>query len=137
MPMSKVKIIINKHVRCALTSTDIVDGIATYTSPDLRMYDELFPASEMQFFILPFDQENYAKYVEMMYKYTNTLSTFTKDFRDHLEIIANSIYPIGTSKGAKGETYRKSKASAFKNLFKAEKITMIDKESSGFEKVVK
>ena len=137
IPMSKVKIIINKHVRCALTSTDIVDGIATYTSPDLRMYDELFPASEMQFFILPFDQENYAKYVEMMYKYTNTLSTFTKDFRDHLEIIANSIYPIGNSKTSKGETYKKSKSSAFKNLFKSERITMIDKESSGFEKVVK
>ena len=137
IPMSKVKIVINKHVRCALTSKDIIDGIATYTSPDLRMYDELFPASEMQYFILPFDQENYAKYVEMMYKYTNTLSTFSKEFRDNLMILANSIYPIGMAKSSGGQTYKKGKSSAFKNLFKAEKITMIDKESSGFEKVVK
>ena len=72
----------------------------------------------------------------MMYKYTNTLYTFTKDFRDNLEILANSIYPIGISKSS-GNTYKKSKSSAFKNLFKAEKITMIDRESSGFEKVVK
>jgi len=136
IPMSKVKIVINKHVRCALTAKDIVDGIATYTSPDLRMYDELFPASEMQYYILPFDQENYAKYVEMMFKYTNTLSTFTKEFRDNLEILANSIYPIGITRGT-GNTYKKSKSSAFKNLFKSERITMIDKESSGFEKVVK
>ncbi len=136
IPMSKVKIVINKHVRCALTAKDIIDGIATYTSPDLRMYDELFPASEMQYFILPFDQENYAKYVEMMYKYTNTLSTFTKEFREKLEDLANSIYPLGTTR-SKGETYKKSKSNAFKNLFKSEKITMIGKESSGFEKVVK
>lgn len=136
IPMSKVKIVINKHVRCALTSKDIIDGIATYTSPDLRMYDELFPASEMQYFILPFDQENYAKYVEMMYKYTNTLSTFSKEFRENLEILANSIYPLGITR-SKGETYKKSKSSAFKNLFKSEKITMIGSENSGFEKVVK
>ena len=136
IPMSKVKIVINKHVRCALTSKDIIDGIATYTSPDLRMYDELFPASEMQYFILPFDQENYAKYVEMMYKYTNTLSTFSKDFRDNLQILANNIYPLGLTK-ASGQTYKKGKSNAFKNLFKTEKITMLDKESSGFEKVVK
>ena len=136
IPMSKVKIVINKHVRCALTAKDIIDGIATYTSPDLRMYDELFPASEMQYYILPFDQENYAKYVEMMYKYTNTLSTFTKEFRDNLEVLANSIYPIGISRST-GNTYKKSKSNSFKNLFKSERITMIDKESSGFEKVVK
>jgi len=136
IPMSKVKIVINKHVKCALTAKDIIDGIATYTSPDLRMYDELFPSSEMQYFILPFEQENYTKYVEMMFKYTNTFSTFTKEFRDNLAILANNIYPIGIAKSA-GNTYKKSKSSTFKNLFKAEKITMIDKESSGFEKVVK
>lgn len=136
IPMSKVKIVVNKHIRCALTAKDIIDGIATYTSPDLRMYDELFSSSEMQYFILPFEQENYAKYVEMMYKYTNTFSTFTKEFRDNLAILANNIYPIGMSKSS-GNTYKKSKSSAFKNLFKSEKITMIDKESSGFEKVVK
>lgn len=136
IPMSKVKIIINKHVRCALTSKDIIDGIATYTSPDLRMYDELFPASEMQYFILPFEQENHTKYIEMMFKYTNTFSSFTTDFRDNLGVIANSIYPIGTSKGYKGETYKKSRSNFFKNLFKADNITMISSQNSGFEKVV-
>ena len=40
--MEKVKIIINKYVDCALTSRDIIDGIATYTSYDLKMFDELF-----------------------------------------------------------------------------------------------
>lgn len=136
IPMNKVRIIINKHVRCALTAKEIIDGIATYTSPDLRMYDELFSASEMQYFILPFDQENYTKYVEMMYKYTNTLSTFTKEFRDNLQILANSVYPLGLTKASGAQTYKKGKINTFKNLFKAEKITMIDREKSDFEKVV-
>lgn len=139
IPMSKVKIIINKHVKCALTSKDIIDGIATYTSPDLRMYDELFTSSQMQYYILPFDQDNYTKYVEMMYKYTNTFSTFSREFRDSLEQLTNAIYPIGITKGyTDGETYKKKKTNPLKNLFKAERVAMLDKESeSRFEKVVK
>ena len=48
IPMNKIRVIINKHVKCALTAKDILDGIATYTSPDLKMFDDLFTASEIK-----------------------------------------------------------------------------------------
>lgn len=137
IPMNKIRIVINKHVKCALTSKDILDGIATYTSPDLRMYDELFNSSNMQYYILPFDVENYTKYVEMMYKYTNTFTTFSKDFKENLEMLVNAIYPIGMTKYTGGETYKTNKPSAFKGLFKTAKIQEINNENSGFEKVMK
>ncbi|MBR5227701.1 MAG: hypothetical protein IKV94_03595 [Clostridia bacterium] len=136
IPMNKVKIIINKHVRCGLTSKAIIDGIATYSSLDLNMIDPepLFNTSEMQYYILPFDQENYTKYVEMMYKSNNTFSTFTKDFRTALEQITNAIYPIGITK-SEDNTYEKPKRKSL-NLFKKAGMAQMKNESSGFEKVV-
>ncbi len=91
--MEKVKIIINKYVDCSLTTKDIVDGIATYTSYDLKMFDELFNPKRTQYFVLPFDVENYKKYIDMVYKYSNKFSTFTKNFQDNLNEIINTIYP--------------------------------------------
>lgn len=91
--MEKVKIIINKYVDCALTSRDIIDGIATYTSYDLKMFDELFNPKRIQYFILPFDVDNYKKYVEMVYKYSNKFASFSKNFQENLAEIINSIYP--------------------------------------------
>lgn len=95
IPLHKVRVIINKHVKCTLTAKEILDGIATYTSYDLKMYDELLNSSTIPYYILPFDTENYRKYIEMVHKYSNKFSTFTDDFKQNLIKIINSIYPIG------------------------------------------
>ena len=100
IPMNKVRVIINKHVKCALTAMDILNGIAVYSSPDLKMFDDLFVSSEMTYYTIPFDQENYVKYVEMMYKYTNTFKSFTDEFKESIDYIANAIYPLGVTKSS-------------------------------------
>lgn len=92
--MNKIRVIINKHVKCVLTAKDILDGIATYTSYDLKMYDELFNSASIPYYILPFDIENYRKYIEMVFKYSNKFATFSDDFKVNLEKIINSIYPV-------------------------------------------
>ena len=137
IPMNKVKIVINKHVKCALTSKDLIDGIATYSSLDMSMIDPepLFDTSNLQYFILPFDQENYTKYIEMLFKSSNAFSTFTKEFKMALEQITNAIYPIGIS-NVQDNRYEKPKHKGF-NLFKKPSLPGISNESSGFEKVVK
>ncbi len=137
IPMNKVKIIINKHVKCALTSKDLIDGIATYSSLDMNMIDPepLFDTSGLQYFILPFDQENYVKYIEMLFKSSNTFSSFTREFKIALEQITNSIYPIGISE-VNSEKYEKPKHRGF-SMFKKSGLPEMSSESSGFEKVVK
>lgn len=136
IPMNKVRVIINKHVKCALTAKDILDGIATYTSPDLKMFDDLFTASEMTYYILPFEQENYTKYIEMMYKYSNAFSSFTKEFKENLDQIVNAIYPIGITNYTENK-YNKSKhKSRGFGIFKKAKMAEMDTSSSGFEKVI-
>ena len=107
--MNKLRVIINKHVKCTLTAKDILDGIATYTSFDLKMYDELFNSSTIPYYILPFDIDNYRKYIEMVYKYSNKFATFTEDFKQNLEGIINSIYPVSGIVGVSSPRVSQSK----------------------------
>ena len=115
--MDKIKIIINKYVNCSLSSKDIVDGIATYTSYDLKMYDELFNPKRIQYFILPFDVENYKKYIDMVYKYSNKFSTFTKDFQENLNQIINTIYPTKGDVSVEEKHYTQEESQKSKGKF--------------------
>ena len=137
VPMNKVRIIINKHVKCALTSKDIIDGIATYTSYDLKMFDELFNSATIPYFILPFEQENYTKYIEMLYKYTNKFSTFTDNFTSNLLKIINSIYPIGGYVSQKSTYTPQKKKSSFGGMFKKQGANYSSSNENAYEKEVK
>lgn len=103
--MEKVKIVINKYVDCSLSSKDIIDGIATYTSYDLKMFDELFNPKRIQYFVLPFNVENYKKYIDMVYKYSNKFASFSKDFQENLNAVINSIYPTKGDVSVQEEHY--------------------------------
>ncbi len=130
IPLNKLKIVINKHIKCKLTSRDIIDGMSTYTTPDLKSYDELFSIDKMEYFTLPFETENYAKYTEMMFKYSNLFNSFTKNFQDELGILANVIYPVGTSTTKSGSSH-KVKSSGLKNNYN--KMKNFASDNGGFE----
>lgn len=137
VPMNKIRIIINKHVRCSLTAKDIIDGIATYTSYDLKMFDELFNSATIPYYILPFDQENYTKYIEMLYKYTNKFSTFSEEFTSNLSKIINAIYPIGGIVSTRNTYTPQKKKNSFGGLFKKQGAGYNNSNESTYEKEVK
>lgn len=137
VPMNKIRIIINKHVRCSLTAKDIIDGIATYTSYDLKMFDELFNSATIPYYILPFDQENYTKYIEMLYKYTNKFSTFSEEFTSNLSKIINAIYPIGGIVSTRNTYTPQKKKSSFGGLFKKQGAGYKNSNENTYEKEVK
>lgn len=137
VPMNKIRIIINKHVRCSLTAKDIIDGIATYTSYDLKMFDELFNSATIPYYILPFDQENYTKYIEMLYKYTNKFSTFSEEFTSNLSKIINAIYPIGGIVSARNTYTPQKKKSSFGGLFRKQGTGYKNSSENTYEKEVK
>ncbi len=137
VPMNKLRVIINKHVKCGLTAKDILDGIATYTSYDLKMYDELFNSAAVPYYILPFDQDNYKKYVEMVFKYQNKFSTFTEDFKDSLYKIINSIYPISLSSSKSTVNVQKKKSRGFSGIFGRVPNIDTNESNSGYEKEIK
>lgn len=137
VPMNKIRIIINKHVRCALTAKDIIDGIATYTSYDLKMFDELFNSTTIPYYILSFDQENYTKYIEMLYKYTNKFSTFTDEFRADLLKIINAIYPIGGNSSPRNSYKTSKKKNSFGLFSKRSGGSYRNSNENVYEKEVK
>ncbi len=137
VPMNKIRIIINKHVRCALTAKDIIDGIATYTSYDLKMFDELFNSTTIPYYILSFDQENYTKYIEMLYKYTNKFSTFTDEFRADLLKIINAIYPIGENSSPRNSYKTSKKKNSFGLFSKKSGGSYRNSNENVYEKEVK
>ena len=136
VPMNKIRIIINKHVNCSLTAKDIIDGIATYTSYDLKMFDELFNSANIPYYILPFDQSNYTKYIEMLYKYTNKFSTFTEDFTSNLGKIINSIYPIGGIVSNRNNYVPSKKKSGFGKIFKKQGVEYRNSNENTYEKEI-
>lgn len=136
IPMNKIRVIINKHVKCALTAKDILDGIATFASYDLKMYDELFNSSNIPYYILPLDIENYKKYIEMVFKYQNKFSTFTDEFKENLNTIINSIYPIASSIRTTTSYNNQKSKSTMKSLFKKSKDIPSNNSYSGYEKEV-
>lgn len=98
--MKKIKIIVNKFVKCMLTPKKIVEGLSYYNDPQMSFIDELLD-SRVQYFMVPFNVENYAKYVDCIYKNSVDFKKFTVDFLNSIKDITNSIYKVELKKGNK------------------------------------
>ncbi|MGE5328121.1 MAG: hypothetical protein ACM3KR_01245 [Deltaproteobacteria bacterium] len=118
--LEKGKVIINKHVKCALPAKRVIEGISYYSNPEMTIYDELF-VKNINYYIIPFEEGNQRKYLEGLYLCKLNYSDFTEDFKEALEHLASSIYPVGPSK---------SKVKDFKNIFSSIKNMISVKKKS-------
>ena len=100
------------------------------------MFDELFNSANIPYYILPFDQSNYTKYIEMLYKYTNKFSTFTEDFTSNLGKIINSIYPIGGIVSNRNNYVPSKKKSGFGKIFKKQGVEYRNSNENTYEKEI-
>lgn len=98
--MKKVKIIVNKFVKCMLTPKKIVEALSYYNDPQMSFIDELLD-SRIQYFTIPFNVENYAKYVDCVYKNSIDFKKFTPDFLSAIKEITNNIYKVDSKKNKK------------------------------------
>ncbi len=92
--MSKIKIIINKYVKTALTPKKIVEGLSYYNDPEMSFVDELLNGKVI-YSIIPYRMENYANYVEGLYRNNINYKMYTQDFKDAVESLCMQIYPVG------------------------------------------
>ena len=100
-----IKIVINKYVKCrGLSAKNIVGGLAFYNDPAMTFMHELFNRDAVKSYIVPFEQENYARYVENLVNCSITLSGYSKELMKSLKELADSVYPlVGGNSGAKGD----------------------------------
>jgi hypothetical protein len=92
--LEKVKVIINKYVKCGLPIKRIIEGISYYSNPQMTVYDELF-VKNIPYYVIPFDEHNYRKYAEGLYYCKINYSDFTEEFANAIEEVVFSIYPTG------------------------------------------
>ncbi|MGE5473025.1 MAG: hypothetical protein ACM3UU_02255 [Ignavibacteriales bacterium] len=118
--LQKGKVIVNKHVKCALPAKRVIEGISYYSNPEMTIYDELF-VKNINYYIIPFDDGNQRKYLEGLYLCKLNYTDFTEDFKEALEHLASSVYPVGPSR---------SKVKDFKNIFSSIKNMMAVKKKS-------
>ena len=73
-----------------------MDALAFYNNPnpDMLVYDELLSKNTKRF-IIPFDEQNYLRYIENLYTSKMNFSGFSDEFKQAIAIIIQEIFPIG------------------------------------------
>ena len=93
---NKMKIVINKYVNLGtINERAIVAAMSVYNSPDTTYQLDLFDRNGVEYFLVPFEEKNYCKYLEEVVKCKLTIRGYTKSLLNSLSKLAKSVYPIG------------------------------------------
>ena len=97
--MKKIKVIINKYVKCLLTPKKLIQGLSYYNDPQMSFIDELLE-SKVQYYTIPFNIDNYAKYIDGTFKNSIDYKKFSSDFMQSIGEISNDVYRRSNSSNA-------------------------------------
>ena len=92
--MGKIKVIINKYVKSLLTPKKLIQGLSYYNDPQMSFTDELLEGKVLSF-IVPFNVENYSRYIDGMYKNSLDYKKYTSDFLSAIEKVSESVFRRG------------------------------------------
>ena len=97
---NKMGIIVNKFVNIGtINERTIIAAMSVYNSPDTTYQLDLFDRTKVEYFILPFEEKNYCKYLEEVVKCKLSIRGYSKSLLNNLNKIAKSVYPINGKKG--------------------------------------
>lgn len=108
---NKLKAVINKYTKVrGVTEKAIIGGMAFYNDPAMSFMTELFNRETIQYCVIPFDGQVYAKYLEGLINCNITLNGYSKEFINSLNKLANMVYPvIGNSMNSNKAKYSNPK----------------------------
>jgi len=107
----KLKVVINKALKVKnLSEKVLIGGMAYYNDPAMSFMTELFNKDAIMYCTIPFEPQNYAKYLEALVNCQVNLSGYTKQFMYSLNELGNMVYPLINKKsykpmGNKRETF--------------------------------
>ena len=94
----------------------LIGGISNYNSPDMTLMDNLFNKETVKRCIIPFEMQNYTKYLESLVDCKLSLNGYTKKLIMALKELANMVYPlVGQNLYNPGQTKYKSNFSSEMN----------------------
>ena len=91
----KLKIIINKWEKVKnLTDKILIGGISSYNDPAMSYMTDLFDKDKILYCKIPFEQQNYIKYLGTLVDCEISLKGYTKQFLTALKELASMVYPL-------------------------------------------
>ena len=103
---NKLRVVINKYVKSQITQKMIIGGMSSYNDPSMSYMTELFNRDKIKCMTIPFEIQNYSRYLEELVDCKISLKGYSKIFMKSLEELANSVFPlIYNSKGNNQNNY--------------------------------
>ena len=91
----KLKIVINKSAKIrSLNAKTLIGGMSCYNSPNMTYKTELFNKDTIKYCEIPFEMQNYVKYLDSLANCVISLNGYTKQFITSLRELANMVYPL-------------------------------------------
>lgn len=91
----KLKIVINKGVNIrSVTVKTLIGGLSKYNDPSLTVMKDLFDKDNIRYSIIPFEMQNYIKYLDSLITCNISLNGYTKPLINALRELSNMIYPL-------------------------------------------
>ena len=118
----KLKIIINKSVNIRSVSIKtLIGGISKYNDPSMTYMKDLFDKDKVPYCTIPFEMQNYIKYLDALITCTISLNGYTKSFVSALKQLCGMIYPL-----INRQTYS-PRGDKYKNTFSSEMNDTLNK----------
>ena len=91
----KLRIVINKGVNIkSIPIKTLIGGISKYNDPSLTIMKDLFDKDSVRYCVVPFEVQNYTKYLDSLITCTVSLNGYTKGLITALKDLSNMIYPL-------------------------------------------
>lgn len=91
----KLKIIINKWEKVkSLSEKILIGGISSYNDPAMSYMTELFDKDKILYCKIPFEMQNYVKYLDSLVNCEVGLKGYTKQLTNALNQLAAMVYPL-------------------------------------------
>ena len=91
----KIKLIINRYVKTSITPKIIIGALDFYHDPAGTYVDSGLMPNKVDYSIIPYNLNNYAKYVESLHKMSGNFNykSYSADFNQAIDEIVAKVYP--------------------------------------------
>ena len=106
----KIKIVINKEVKVrSLSDKLLIGGMSSYNDPSMTLMTDLFDKNYVKYCKIPFEVQNYVKYLDSLVNCEISLRGYTKQLIMALNELAQMVYPLLNKSKYSPESNRKNR----------------------------
>lgn len=91
----KLRVVINKELKVkGLSPKTLIGGMSFYNEPAMTFMTELFNKDTIKYCSIPFETENYEKYLEAIVDCNISINSYSKNFLPNLKNLGDLVYPL-------------------------------------------